>query len=65
MGERLFKVRRSERPQAHDAWRKFRWKYLRAEYVPETYSVPSEFPPETEGAINAYIAMVQTIRDSL
>lgn len=65
VAEKLCIVRRNEKPAAHQAWAAFRKYHLNARFVPETYSVPTEWPPETDLGISAYMAFVENIREEI
>lgn len=58
-------VNRAENPSAHRAWADFRRISLGCHFVPETYTVPTLFPPGTQAAADEYAGVVAQIRQSI
>jgi hypothetical protein len=55
----LVTVNRERDILAHKAWADWRRHHLGTTFVPETFTVPSIYPPQSDAACNAYLEMVR------
>lgn len=62
--ENWISINRKEDPIAWQAWRDWRRTQMGSQIEPESFTVPTPFPPATIAAAREYIGICQQIRSS-